>query len=453
MEELINKWEEIKASIQKEYSLSDISFKTWILPLDIYEVNDDVITILIPSDKAQSINYISNKYYLPIKVSISEALHKECDIKFILEKDIYPDQDKSSAQVPANNVFYENSNLEPKYNFDTFVVGSNNNLAHSAALAVAETPGEVYNPLFLYGGVGLGKTHLMHAIGNFIIKNNPSSKVMYVPSEIFTNEVVEAMRIGKDSQEAINKFREKYRNIDVFLIDDIQFIIGKERTQLEFFNTFEKLYQDNKQIVISSDKPPKDMAILEERLRSRFNWGLTIDIQSPDYETRVAILKKKRELSGYNISDEVIDYVAKNVNSNIRELEGSLNKLNAYYILGDKHEITVDKAKDALKDIISPNTPNKITPKHIMDVVCEHLNIKPEEIKSKKRNEEIVIPRQIVMYLCSKYTDCSSTKIGEFLGKDHSTVLHGVSKMEADLQNDENIKNKVDIIIKKLNVN
>ena len=261
------------------------------------------------------------------------------------------------------------------------------------------------------------------------------------------------MRIGKDSQEAINKFREKYRNIDVFLIDDIQFIIGKERTQLEFFNTFEKLYQDNKQIVISSDKPPKDMAILEERLRSRFNWGLTIDIQSPDYETRVAILKKKRELSGYNISDEVIDYVAKNVNSNIRELEGSLNKLNAYYILGDKHEITVDKAKDALKDIISPNTPNKITPQHIMDVVCEHLNIKPEEIKSKKRNEEIVIPRQIVMYLCSKYTDCSSTKIGEFLGKDHSTVLHGVSKMEADLQNDENIKNKVDIIIKKLNVN
>jgi chromosomal replication initiator protein len=332
------------------------------------------------------------------------------------------------------------------------VVGRNNNLAHSAALAVAETPGEVYNPLFLYSGAGLGKTHLMHAIGNFIIQNNPSSKVMYVPSETFTNEVVEAIRLGKDSPEVINKFREKYRNIDVFLIDDIQFIIGKDRTQLEFFNTFEKLYQDKKQIVISSDKPPKDMAILEERLRSRFNWGLTIDIQSPDYETRVAILKKKREISGYNINDEVIDYVAKNVNSNIRELEGSINKLNAYYILGDKREITVEKAKDALKDIISPNTPNKITPQHIMDVVCEHLNVKPEEIKSKNRREEIVIPRQIVMYLCSKYTDCSSTKIGEFLGKDHSTVLHGVSKMEDDLENDPNIKNKVDIIIKKLNV-
>lgn len=453
MEELLNKWDDIKSSIQKEYSLSDISFKTWIQPLDIYEVNDDVITILIPSDKAQSINYISNKYYLPIKVSISEAIHKECDIKFILEKDIHDNKETSVTPAPENSVIYENSKLEPKYNFDTFVVGSNNNLAHSAALAVAETPGEVYNPLFLYGGVGLGKTHLMHAIGNFIIHNNPSSKVMYAPSEIFTNELIEAIRIGNNSPVAINKFREKYRNIDVLLIDDIQFIIGKDRTQEEFFNTFEKLYQDKKQIVITSDKPPKDMAILEERLRSRFNWGLTIDIQSPDYETRVAILKKKRELSGYNISDEIIDYIAKNVNSNIRELEGSLNKLNAYYILGEKREITIEKAKDALKDIISPNTPNKITPQHIMNVVCEHLNIKPEEIKSKKRNEEIVIPRQIVMYLCSKYTDYSSTKIGEFLGKDHSTVLHGVSKLEADLENDENIKNKVDVIIKKLNVN
>ena len=451
MEELINKWEEIKTSIQKEYSLTDISFKTWIQPLDIYEVKDDTVTILIPSDKAQSINYISNKYYLPIKVSISEALKKECDIKFVLEKDIDINSGISSSSS-SNNILYENSKLEPKYNFDTFVVGNNNSLAHSAALAVAETPGEVYNPLFLYGGVGLGKTHLMHAIGNFIINNNPSSKVMYVPSEQFTNELIEAIRIGKNSPAAINKFREKYRNIDVLLIDDIQFIIGKESTQLEFFNTFEKLYQEKKQIVISSDKPPKDMYILEERLKSRFGWGLTIDIQSPDYETRVAILKKKKDLGGYKISDEVIEYVARNVNSNIRELEGSLNKLNAYYILGDKREITVEKAKDALKDIISPNTPNKITPQHIMDVVCEHLNIKPDDIKSKKRNEEIVRPRQIVMYLCNKYTDCSSTKIGDFLGKDHSTVLHGVQKLEADLENDIDLKNKVDIIIKKLNL-
>ncbi|MCR5509119.1 MAG: chromosomal replication initiator protein DnaA [Lachnospiraceae bacterium] len=434
MEELISKWEEIKLLIQKEYSLSDISFKTWIQPLDIYEVNDDVITIMIPSDKAQSINYISNKYYHPIKVSISETLHKECEVKFILEKDIY-NKTNNSSTIPSDNLLYENSKLEPNYNFDTFVVGSNNSLAHSAALAVAETPGEVYNPLFLYGGVGLGKTHLMHAIGNFIINNNPSLKVMYVPSEQFTNELIEAIRIGKNSPAAINRFREKYRNIDVLLIDDIQFIIGKERSQLEFFNTFEKLYQEKKQIVISSDKPPRDMYILEERLKSRFGWGLTIDIQSPDYETRVAILQKKKNLGGYNISDEVIEYVAKNVNSNIRELEGSLNKLNAYYILGDRREITLEKAKDALKDIISPNTPNKITPQHIMDVVCEHLNVKPEEIKSKKRNEEIARPRQIVMYLCSKYTDWSSPKIGDFLNKDHSTVLHGSNKIENDLEN------------------
>ncbi len=452
MEELLSKWDDIKLSIQKEYSLTDISFKTWIQPLDIYEMSDDTITILIPSDKAQSINYISNKYYNPIRVSISEALHRELEIKFILEKDIYNNKDNSPS-IQSNNIIYENSKLEPKYNFDTFVVGNNNSLAHSAALAVAETPGEVYNPLFIYGGVGLGKTHLMHAIGNFIINNDPSSKVMYVPSEQFTNELIEAIRIGKNSPAAINKFREKYRNIDVLLIDDIQFIIGKESTQLEFFNTFEKLYQENKQIVISSDKPPKEMYVLEERLKSRFGWGLTIDIQSPDYETRVAILQKKKNLGGYNISDEVIEYVARNVNSNIRELEGSLNKLNAYYILGDRREITVEKAKDALKDIISPNTPNKITPQHILDVVCEHLNIKPEEIKSKKRNEEIVIPRQIVMYLCSEYTDYSSTKIGEFLGKDHSTVLHGAQKLKDDIENDESLRSKVDIIIKKLNVN
>ena len=451
MEELISKWNEIKLSIQKEYELSDISFKTWVQPLDIYEMDEETITILIPSDKAQSINYISTKYYLPIKVSISEALHKEYDIKFILEKDISSSK-TSSVSVASNNILYENSKLKPEYNFDNFVVGSNNNLAHSAALAVAETPGEIYNPLFIYSGAGLGKTHLMHAIGNFIISNDPSSKVMYVPSEQFTNELIEAIRIGKNTPAVINNFREKYRNIDVLLIDDIQFIIGKESTQVEFFNTFEKLYQEKKQIVISSDKPPKDMSILEDRLKSRFNWGLTVDIQQPDYETRVAILQKKKTMGGYHISDEVIEYVARNVNSNIRELEGSLNKLNAYYILGDKREITVDRAKDALKDVISPNTPTKITPQHIMDVVCEHLNIKPEEIKSRKRNEEIVIPRQMVMYLCSKYTDYSSTKIGEFLNKDHSTVLHGVQKMEADIENDEVIKNKLDVIIKKLNM-
>lgn len=452
MEELLSKWDEIKLSIQKEHALTDISFRTWLQPLSIHEMTEDTITILIPSDKAQSVNYISTKYYLPIKVSIAEALNKEYEIKFILQKDI----NSGIGTAPLNNhnnIIYENSNLKPEYNFDTFVVGSNNNLAHSAALAVAETPGEVYNPLFLYSGPGLGKTHLMHAIGNFIINNNPSCRVMYVPSETFTNEIVEAIRLNKNNPTVINRFREKYRNIDVLLIDDIQFIIGKESTQVEFFNTFEKLYQENKQIVITSDKPPKDMSILEERLRSRFNWGLTIDIQSPDYETRVAILKKKRETGGYHISDEVIDYVAKNVNSNIRELEGSLNKLNAYYILGERHEITVERAKDALKDFISPNTPNKITPQHILDVVCEHLSVKPEDIKSKKRNEDIVIPRQIVMYLCSEYTDYSSTKIGEFLGKDHSTVLHGVQKLKDDIENDDILRGKVEIITKKLNVN
>ncbi len=452
MEELIKKWNEIKLSIQKEFSLTDISFKTWIQPLDIYDMKDNVITILIPSDKTQFHNYISSKYLNPIKVSIAEALNKEYEIKFILEKDISSNIPANNTSSSQNNVFYENSNLKKEYNFDTFVVGSNNNLAHSAALAVAENPGDVYNPLFIYSGPGLGKTHLMHAIGNFIINENPSCRVMYVPSETFTNEIIEAIRLGKNNPVVLNKFREKYRNIDVLLIDDIQFIIGKESTQLEFFNTFEKLYNENKQIVITSDKPPKDMSELEERLRSRFNWGLTIDIQSPDYETRVAILKNKREIGGYHINDDVLEYVATNIDSNIRELEGSLNKLNAYYTIGDRREITVDRAREALKDIISPNTPSKITLQHIMDVVCEHFNVRPEDVKSKKRNEEIVIPRQVFMYISLNFADYPSTKVGEFIGKDHSTILHGSNKIESYMETDDTIKNKVDIIKKKLNI-
>ncbi|MFT3983146.1 MAG: chromosomal replication initiator protein DnaA [Lachnospiraceae bacterium] len=452
MDELLAKWEEIKEAIRKEHNLSDISYKTWILPLKLYNVEKDKIVILIPFDQAQSLNYINNKYSLPIKVAIAEAVHKEYEIEFVLEKDIKTYK-SSSISDSSNNVNYERANLNSKYTFNTFVVGGNNRFAHSASLAVAESPGEVYNPLFLYGGVGLGKTHLMHSIAHFIIENNPNAKVLYVTSEQFTNEVIDAIRIGNNSPTAMKKFREKYRNIDVLLIDDIQFIIGKESTQEEFFHTFNQLHEEKKQIIISSDKPPKDMDILEERYKSRFGWGLIADIQSPDYETRMAILQKKEEMDGYEIDEAVIQYIANNVKSNIRELEGALNKLIALSNL-EKKEITLELAEEALKDIISPNIPNKITPEYIIEVVSEHFNIPPSDIYSKKRNSEIVLPRQIIMYLCRQMTDAPLTKIASLLGKkDHTTILHGEKKISADIETDESLKNSVETIKKKINLN
>ncbi|MCI8524286.1 MAG: ATP-binding protein, partial [Lachnospiraceae bacterium] len=276
MESISKKWNEIKETLRKEYELSDISFSTWIEPLNFYEVKDNIVTILIPSDQAHALNYITSKYRSFFQVTISEMMDHTYDINFILEKDAKnKDNDHFSAPRPAYNINYENANLSLKYKFDTFVVGSNNKLAHSASLAVAESPGEVYNPLYLYGGAGLGKTHLMHSIGHFILERNPDTKVLYVTSENFTNEVIDCIRSGDALK--MNKFREKYRTVDVLMVDDIQFIIGKESTQEEFFHTFNTLHSAGKQIILSSDKPPKDMETLEERFRSRFEWGLIAD--------------------------------------------------------------------------------------------------------------------------------------------------------------------------------
>ena len=319
MEIVQDKWKEILQRVRDEHELSEISFTTWIEPLTIHSVEDNLITILVPSEK-MGLDYVSKKYTLPIKVAIAEITGINYEIRFILPEEVK--QEKAPAPVQKNLYV---PNLNPKYTFDTFVVGSNNKFAHAASLAVAESPGEIYNPLFLYGGVGLGKTHLMHSIAHFILQKNPSSRILYVTSEEFTNEVIEAIRNSNNT--AMTKFREKYRNIDVLLIDDVQFIIGKESTQEEFFHTFNTLHGANKQIILSSDRPPKDMDILEDRIRSRFEWGLLADIQSPDYETRIAILRKKQELDGYSVSDDVIEYIASNIKSNIRELEGALNKI------------------------------------------------------------------------------------------------------------------------------
>ena len=347
MNKVVEKWDEILQIVKTEHDLSDVSFNTWLKPLTVYEVVDNVVTIIVPSEQV-GLNYISKKYKLPLQVTISEVTGMEnCDINFILPEDV-PKKEEVSPKAQSQDARCEEAHLNPKYTFDTFVVGSNNKFAQAAALAVAESPGDTYNPLFIYGGAGLGKTHLMHSIAHFIIDHDENSKVLYVTSEEFTNELIETIRNGNNS--AMTKFREKYRNIDVLLVDDIQFIIGKESTQEEFFHTFNSLHSAKKQIIISSDKPPKDMEILEERFRSRFEWGLIADITLPDYETRMAILHKKEEMDGYDINEEVIKYIANNIKSNIRELEGAINKVMAFAKL-EKKEVTLELAEQALKDI------------------------------------------------------------------------------------------------------
>ena len=435
--ELLNqKWDGILQTIRQDNGLSDVAFKTWLLPLKIFRIDDNVLKITAPFD--QAVTYIENKYKTFLYVAVAEAMGTEYEIRIMTEEEA--EKEKKAAPQP---------NLNPKYTFETFVIGSNNRFAHAASVAVAESPGKEYNPLFLYGGVGLGKTHLMHSVAHYILQRDASARVLYVTSEVFTNELIDSIRNGNNT--SMTKFREKYRNIDVLLIDDIQFIIGKESTQEEFFHTFNALHGANKQIIVSSDRPPKDLETLEARLQSRFEWGLIADISSPDYETRMAILRKKEEIDGYNIDDEVIRYIANNIKSNIRELEGALNKLVALSNL-ENREINLSMAEEVLKDIISPNEKREITPQVILEVVADHYNVSPGDIIGGKRNAEIVTPRQIVMYLCREITDTSYKNIGILLGnRDHSTVISGDNKIREKLQkNDSKLKNNIDIIRKKL---
>lgn len=448
MNKVMEKWDEILKIVKTEHDLSDVSFNTWLKPLKVYAVEGNVVTILVPSEQV-GLNYISKKYKLPLQVTISEVTGMDdCEIRFILPEDIGASEE-ASYNKSTQDARCEEAHLNPKYTFDTFIVGSNNKFAQAAALAVAESPGDTYNPLFIYGGAGLGKTHLMHSIAHFIIEHNSDSKVLYVTSEEFTNELIDTIRNGNNS--AMTKFREKYRNIDVLLVDDIQFIIGKESTQEEFFHTFNSLHTAKKQIIISSDKPPKDMEILEERFRSRFEWGLIADITLPDYETRMAILHKKEEMDGYNINEDVIQYIANNIKSNIRELEGAFNKVMAFAKL-EQREVTLQLAEQALRDIISPDEKKIITPDYIISVVAEHFNLTPTDLSGNKRNSKVVVPRQIAMYLCREIIDTSLKTIGKSLGnRDHTTVMHGIEKIEKELETDLNLSNTVDILKKKIN--
>jgi chromosomal replication initiator protein len=445
-----DKWEEILEYLKLEHCVTDVSYKTWLLPLKVYSVRNNLITISI-DDKMigpDSKNFISRKYGIPLKVAIAEIMNENYDLEFVLESQIEPSQKKNELLNKNKNLKNGLSFLNPRYTFDTFVVGANNNLAHAASLAVAESPAEIYNPLFIYGGVGLGKTHLMHSIAHYILEQNPNSKVMYVTSEKFTNELIESIRNVNTSP---TEFREKYRNIDVLLIDDIQFIIGKESTQEEFFHTFNTLHESKKQIIISSDKPPKDILTLEERLRSRFEWGLTVDIQPPDYETRMAILKKKEELDGLQIDNEVMKYIATNVKSNIRELEGALTKIVALSRL-KKKEVNVTLAEEALKDLISPDSKKKLTPELIIDIIAEHFTITTSDIYSVNKSRNIAYPRQVAMYLCRKLTDLSLADIGKLMGnRDHTTILHGIDKVDTNIKKDPTMQNTIDVLMKKIN--
>ncbi|MCI8959673.1 MAG: chromosomal replication initiator protein DnaA [Lachnospiraceae bacterium] len=454
LETLKEKWDDILYYLKEEHDVSDVSFATWLLPLKIYSLESgNVIRIMVPD--ANFLGYIRKKYSFLLKISIEEITGIKCEIDFVVEGQVDREHARTNQLIknsPAavSQTALQNANLNPKYTFDTFVVGANNNLAHAASLAVAESPGEIYNPLFIYGGVGLGKTHLMHSIANFILKNNSKAKVLYVTSEKFTNELIDAIR--NKNNISTTEFREKYRNNDVLLIDDIQFIIGKESTQEEFFHTFNALHESKKQIIISSDKPPKEIETLEERLRSRFEWGLTVDIQSPDYETRMAILRKKEDIEGYNIDNEVIKYIATNIKSNIRELEGALTKIVALSKLNNNKEINLELTKEALKDIISPGGPKEITPELIIQIVAEHYDLTPLDLLSQKRNKEIAYPRQIAMYLCRGMTASSLQEIGKAMGgRDHSTIVHGIDKITADVQKNPTLRNTMEILKKKIN--
>lgn len=439
MENITDLWNKALSHIEKK--ISKPSFDTWLKSTSAHSLDKDTLTIVAPNEFAR--DWLEQRYYDLISDSLFEITGEKLKIKFIIPQNTKEDEIKAetSTQRPKKNdeqTDFPQTMLNPKNTFDTFVIGSGNRFAHAASLAVAEAPAKAYNPLFIYGGVGLGKTHLMHAIGHYVLEHNPNAKVVYLSSEKFTNEFINSIRDNKAAE-----FRNKYRKVDVLLIDDIQFLAGKESTQEEFFHTFNTLHEENKQIVISSDRPPKEIPTLEDRLRSRFEWGLITDITPPDLETRIAILRKKAKAEGLDIPNEVMLYIANQIDSNIRELEGALIRVVAYSSLINK-DINADLAAEALKNIIPSSKPKIITIQDIQKVVGEYFNVKVEDFKAKKRTKSIAFPRQIAMYLSRELTDFSLPKIGEeFGGRDHTTVIHAHDKITKMLKEDHELQNQI----------
>ena len=407
-----------------------ITYETWIKNIGIKSFNNDIV-VLITSTSFQK-DIIQTRFGDLLKNTFNYITNTDCTISIISEEEMEASQE---SPLQADRSFgAANPTLNPKYTFDSFVVGNNNRFAHAAALAVAEAPATSYNPLFIYGGVGLGKTHLMHAIGNSILRKNASSNILYVTSEKFTNQLINAIKDNTSAQ-----FRDKYRNIDVLLIDDIQFIAGKERIQEEFFHTFNTLHESGKQIILSSDRPPKDIQLLEDRLKSRFEWGLIADISNPDYETRLAILKKKAQLDNIIVDDEILSNIANRIDSNIRELEGTLNKLIATSSLTNS-PITKEMAERAINDIVAQQE-KVISSDFIQETVAKYFNISAKDIKGSKRSNEIAFPRQIAMYLCRNVAQMSLPQIGKDFGKrDHTTVMHACNKIEQEIKENSNTK-------------
>ncbi len=443
------RWSEIIAYLMEESNISKPAIRTFIEPLEFFSYDGGVITFQINKEtQGDCISLLKSRYNVHIKVAIEVVIGEEVEISYIYKSE------SVSSYIKEETLTDKYPYLKSGHSFDTFVTSRSNSMAHAAAVAVAEAPtSQVYNPLFLYSGPGLGKTHLMHSIARHIIEHHPELNVLYTTSEDFTNQVIEAIRTNKKKGDtaATANLRKKYRNIDVFLIDDIQFIIGKESTQIEFFNTFEALFQSNKQIVISSDKPPRDMDQLDERYRSRFNSGLPIDIQPPDYETSMAILKNYQENESVKLDDKILSYIATNIRSNIRDLEGAYKRVIFSSKLHRK-EITLDLAEDALKDIIRPDDAREITVDFINKIVTDHFNLAEDAIVSKRKQKSIAFPRQICMYLCKEFTDLSTTDIGEKLGnRDHSTIIHGCEKISEMLKVDKSLQNTIDILRKKIN--
>ncbi len=435
-------WDRTQNLIKTE--LTEVSFNTWIKTIEPISMEENQIILAVPNDFTKGI--LNTRYATLISNAIKQVTSKKFEIEFIVptEDNVKNIKKEQTKQKNLLDPTISSTNLNPKYTFDTFVIGNSNRFAHAASVAVAEAPAKAYNPLFIYGGVGLGKTHLMHAIGHYILENDPKARVAYVSSETFTNELINSIRDDRNVE-----FRNRYRNVDVLLVDDIQFIAGKERTQEEFFHTFNALHESNKQIIISSDRPPKEIPTLEDRLRSRFEWGLITDIQAPDFETRIAILRKKAQMENIDVPNEVTIYIAKKIQANIRELEGALIRIVAYSSLTNS-DITVDLASEALKEIFS-SKPKQLNIPLIKEVVSKRYNVKLEDFDSKKRTRAIAYPRQIAMYITRELTDLSLPRIGEeFGGRDHTTVMHAHEKISNDIKADTNLKELIESLIKEL---
>lgn len=426
-------WDKVLTKLQTK--LTNASYDTWFSETKIKSLDNNQIVILAPT--SFNADWLKKNYLNLIQEVIEETIGEHLNIKVISDEFDYSETDfqaNKPTERPASQEILP-SQLNTDNTFDTFVIGSGNRFSHAASLAVAEAPAKAYNPLFIYGGVGLGKTHLMHAIGHYVMEHKENAKVVYTSSEKFTNEFINSIKDNKTEE-----FRSKYRNVDVLLIDDIQFLAGKESTQEEFFHTFNELHQNHKQIVISSDRAPKEIPTLEERLRSRFEWGLTTDVTPPDLETRIAILRKKSEEENIEIPNEAMLYIATQIQSNIRELEGALTKVVAYSKLVNR-ELNSDLVAEALKDIIASSKPKKVTIQDIQEAVGAYYNIRLEDFSAKKRTKSIAFPRQIAMYLARELTDFSLPKIGEeFGGRDHTTVIHAHEKIRRELEHDNSLK-------------